>query len=464
MKKMKKSILLSLTLCMALTPLSISAAGENWELQQQDFAHLPDIEQKDATVSHLTAKNNSEDAKLPEHIKTVEVYDAELVKRTPEENVEKHEMEILRRDFVQKVGYDLIKKYYNSDQSYRDTINWITTDQQALKYYVTGGTLDKGGSYENSLKVLNNLYTAHKEDLKNTERDADTGVVFGDLYMRTMISLSLTHASPVAFWADQKTTSDAVKRYELFKELRSNHFIDKYKFDNLPVEDMRWVMNNHIDEAQMKWLNNYVRTCGKNNPLGAYTHIKYTNQYKYDKPQYYDQAQYENWNQKYHLKEFNIPYETGHPKLWIVFEEGAVCGGISKTGSNLHTSFGIPSVVIGQPAHAAFLKYSVNEQGKGMWHLDNDVSGWTKSEKSERLLNGWGSSPEKWQSYYQVSYVQLAQAALNDISNYEKATEYVLLANSYTDESLGKKQEIYKKALEVQPIHLDAIENKLQII
>ena len=36
MKKMKKSILLSLTLCMALTPLSISAAGENWELQQQE--------------------------------------------------------------------------------------------------------------------------------------------------------------------------------------------------------------------------------------------------------------------------------------------------------------------------------------------------------------------------------------------------------------------------------------------
>lgn len=454
---MKRKIVFILTLGMLVTPLSVSAAGENRELQQKDFAYLSTIGQKDAAVGSLTAKNNPSENKLPEHIKTVEAYDAELVKRAPQENVEKHEMEILRRDFVQKIGYDVIVKYYNSDQNYRDTINWITTDQEALRYYITGGTLDKGGSYENSLKVLNNLYTAHKEDLKNEQRDAETGVVFGDLYKRTMISLSLTHASVVNFWADEKTTSDAVKRYELFKELRNNHFIDKYKFDNLPVEDMRWVMNNRIDEAQMKWLNNYVRTCGKKNPLGAYSHITYTSKYRYDKPEYYDQAQYEKWNKKYNLKEFNIPYETGHPKLWIVFEEGAVCGGISKTGSNLHTSFGIPSVVIGQPGHAAFLKYSVNEQGKGMWHLDNDVSGWKQSEKGERLLNGWGSSAEKWESKYQVSYVQLAQAALNDIHNYEKATEYVLLANSYSDTALEKKQEIYKKALEVQPIHLQAV-------
>ena len=74
------------------------------------------------------------------------------------------------------------------------------------------------------------------------------------------------------------------------------------------------------------------------------------------------------------------------------FGTGAVCGGISKSGSNIRATHGIPATVIGQPGHAALLYYTMDAQGKGYWNIDNDVSGWTLSEKGERMLLSWGNA------------------------------------------------------------------------
>ncbi len=94
--------------------------------------------------------------------------------------------------------------------------------------------------------------------------------------------------------------------------------------------------------------------------------------------------------------------------------------------------------------------------GKGYWNIDNDVSGWTLSEKGERLLLGWGNANTNYaRGSYQVVYMALAQEALNDYENLEKCEEMVLLANTYAGD-LAKQEEIYRKALEIQPINLDA--------
>ena len=135
------------------------------------------------------------------------------------------------------------------------------------------------------------------------------------------------------------------------------------------------------------------------------------------------------------------------------FGTGAVCGGISKTGSNIRTVHGIPAAVIGQPGHAAIIYYNQNAEGKGYWSLDNDVSGWTLSEKGERMLIGWGNA--SWSRGYSVVYMALAQEALNDFENFEKCEKLVMLADVYNDD-LTKKEEIYRKALEVQSINIDA--------
>ena len=57
-------------------------------------------------------------------------------------------------------------------------------------------------------------------------------------------------------------------------------------------------------------------------------------------------------------------------------------------------------------------------QGRGYWNLDNDVSGWTLSEKGERMLLGWGNA--SYSRGYSVVYMALAQEVLNDYENFEK--------------------------------------------
>lgn len=225
-------------------------------------------------------------------------------------------------------------------------------------------------------------------------------------------------------------------------------------FESLNVEEMRFVMNNIIDDEEIEWLNEYTTEKNSRNP---YSYINYTFGYDYSRSQYYDPANYDKWNSKYNLSKYDITYQKGYPKLWIVFEEGGVCGALSKTGSNIWGSYGVPSSVVSQPGHAAYIYYSLDNNGNGVWNLYNDISGWQQSGKTEKLSirmpNGWGNG--SYASTYPVPYILLAQGALNDFENYEESEEILLLANTYKDneEELYK---IYRRAIEVQPLNFDA--------
>ena len=130
--------------------------------------------------------------------------------------------------------------------------------------------------------------------------------------------------------------------------------------------------------------------------------------------------------------------------------------GISKVGTSVRTSHGIPCVVVGQPGHAAMIYYWQDAAGRGYWNLDNDVSGWQLSEKGERLPLGWGNANSSYASgSYQVVYVQLAQEALNDYENLVKCEEKVMLAKVYAG-NLEEQERIYREALAIQPINVDA--------
>ena len=139
----------------------------------------------------------------------------------------------------------------------------------------------------------------------------------------------------------------------------------------------------------------------------------------------------------------------------MVFEEGAVCGGISKTGTNLWTAFGMPASVNGQPGHAAYLQYGVQgaENGKtytaengedyraGIWWLGNNISGWVESEKGERLLAGWGYNRDRRNKDelggYNVSYVLLAQNNLNRYADFVKAREMAMYAEIFSEANVS---------------------------
>jgi len=123
--------------------------------------------------------------------------------------------------------------------------------------------------------------------------------------------------------------------------MHKNGLLDSAMFESYTIDEMRGVMSTNIDDEEILWLHDYSTkfktTTDRFNP---YKYINYTLNYGYYRPKYYSQENYDMWDEKYNLSKYNIPYKAGSPKLWIVFEEGAVCGGLSKTACNLYGVWG----------------------------------------------------------------------------------------------------------------------------
>ncbi len=389
------------------------------------------------------------------------------------------EYSILKRELVKRVGQYTLNSFYNESEDNKATIDWLLSNKEVLNYYILGGTPD-GNSYYNSLTQLSRLYKKYKEDFKIQETTI-YGTVLGDLYTRMAIALSLTHSQRVGLWMQssiKENQSDAVVRYQIFKELHKNN---KFKateamnmtkwFEQYNVENMRFVMNSNIDDESILWLNEYVQSKIDENPGRAWSYLT-PHPYiayvwpNYANPVYYDEENYDYFNELFSVKgkkmyDYGITRGTNDHKVykqWMNFRNkfgtGAVCGGISKSGAVIRATHGIAATVIGQPGHAALLYYTADAEGKGYWRLDNDVSGWTLSEKGERMLLGWGNGSYAKGSY-QVVYMALAQEALNDYENFEKAEKLIMLARTFGDNPT-KQEELLRKALEVQSINLDA--------
>ena len=392
-------------------------------------------------------------------IKTVDTYDKELKQNNLQEITGDYELTLLQREFVKNVGYETLQALAKYSDGYKDTISWLMNDKETLRLYLAGGKPE--GSYLNSVKVLTRLYTTYKEDLSN-DKTTSYGTKYSDLYRKMILSLSLTASGKNYFFFDGTQVSDPVTRYQIYKDLhmhkgQDQELIQNQVFESLTVEEMRFVMNTIIDDEEIVWLNNYVRN-DKNGATSPYSYIKYTGGYDYTKDQYYSEENYDKWDEKYHLSQYNIPYQKGHPKLWIMFEEGAVCGGLSKTGSCIWGTYkGLPNTCISQPAHCAFIYYTQDSNGNGIWNLGNNVSGWGKSGKTEhlntRMMNDWGSG--SYVSGYCANYILLAQATQNEYDSYEKAEEILMLADIYKDDN-EKLESIYRKALKTEKLNFDA--------
>lgn len=425
-------------------------------------------------------------------IKTLDEYDEmikDIVNQNPdksfeqliEENQELQNL-LFKRNFVDMAGYSVLNYYCKTEEN-AEFLKQVMEDNALLELYMQGG--DSIASYDKALDVLKSLLSSHGEDLQDPEH--------GKLYRQMMVTLSLTHSINVPFWEDGNQISDPVKRYEIYKKLYDNELLVNDVFEDLNIEEMRWVMNNLISDDQIEWLNYYVRFHTDRKDMGEltidnftpgpYYFITYQFGYDYLKPEYYSEENKEAWQEKWKLTneyklsdeetngkasvyDINVAYEDGHPKLWIVFEEGSVCGGIAKTGTNLLAAFGVPGVVVGQPGHAAYLQMGRNEDGKYIWSIGNDVSGWSQSRREEdptredrRMLLGWGN--QEWASYYYASYVLLAQEVLNNEETYYKSNELNKLAKVYADDP-ETQIEIYEEALAIENKNLDSWEGLIK--
>lgn len=418
---------------------------------------------------------------------------------------------VLQRQLVSKIGQDDFNKFAKESEDNKKLLDWLLYDLDALQEFIIGGAPGYGNYYK-SLTVLSALYRNYKEDLSNTQllnNKWKPERTYGDMYRTMMFSIALTHDVSVGSWLQKDRTenqSDPLRRYAIYRYMhntgrfiatRNEDGTPKYEtqslFESLNVEEMRWIMYNIIDDESIIWLNDYVQTkinAAPNSAGGLHTphpYIAYTTP-NYNNPVFYaeDNREYFNewfavddrehpgqkigmWDASYTIPggvdnatyTLKITRGTENDKLqkvWMNFRNqfgtGSVCGGISKSGTNIRGARGIPCTVIGQPGHAAMLCYAKNSEGKGYWGIDNDVSGWTVSTKNERHLLGWGN--ESWQrTHATIVYFSLAQDALNDYDNYVKAEENVMLAKAYAGDP-AKQEELYERALSFQPINIDA--------
>ena len=472
-----------------------SSDGENYQevyktgtLKGWDDAKFVDIDIKDANYLRLYAYENGNswyshwyddavyaDAKLTtddyeeeenvsDIIKPISYYDKIIKGKVSGDK----EIALLQREFVNNVGYDILQAYANYSLEYRDIFRWIMNDKEVLEEYILGGKPD--GNYGTSLTILNDLYKNYKKDLSDD--------VNGHLYLKMMVSISLTHSAPVGLWATgapddplDTNASEAIDRYAIYKKMYQDGLLSNI-FSDLSVEEMRFVMNNIIDDEEIMWLNNYATL---NNSTNPYTYVEYRDGYNYYQDKYtistnknfYNNKirttanvpyNFLNVNQDANGKEHTITYGIlNRPKLWIVFEEGGVCGAISKVGSNIQGSYGIPSTVVSQPGHAAYIYMTYDAKGNKTWSLYNDVYGWGQSGKTEKLSvrmpNGWGTGD--YSKGYAASYILLSQAVLNDYAKYVQAEKKVMMARVYENDYL-KQKEYYEEALKIQNINFDA--------
>lgn len=456
-----------------------SEDGKTWTLRTEENpaplkgvnnAIRVKIDIKDVNYIRLYANDNGSnasdhavwgDAKLVKEgysdnvMMTVEEFD-KIIKEHYQSGAVEDDLKLflLQRNFIKNFGQYQLRSFLENDPKNYETLDWFLNNEEALRLWTVGGK--PSGSYEKSLQILSNLYHAHKEDLAN-ENITALGTKYKDLYLRMMLSLSLTHAGSVGLWTDIRQQSNALKRYEIYKQMHLDGLLDNAMFESYTIDEMRGVMANNIDDEEILWLHDYSKkfstTAERFNP---YKYINYTLNYGYYRPKYYSQENYAMWDKKYNLSKYNVPYKAGSPKLWIVFEEGAVCGGLSKTACNLYGVWGYSARVVGQPGHAAYVYLYNAGGGKYAWQLANSVAstGWANTTGAG--YNGWGNRYATNNGNIKTgSYLLLSQEAQNEYEKYEKSQLILLLEDVYKNDK-KKLEQVYRDTLKEEIINLDA--------
>ncbi|MBD7914920.1 discoidin domain-containing protein [Clostridium sp. Sa3CUN1] len=386
---------------------------------------------------------------------TVTQYDEIISKRSVEENYDSYKQQVLEREFVRRIGYDTISSLINTQPGVKEALNWLFSDFNSLEMFIQAGDYFSGTGY-NALLALGKLYNEFKGDLGNLQ--------YKKMLLATAAAYSKDLKPFMVDYGGNCVGANPVETYKNFKKLYDeDRFVRKSEFENYNMELVRAVMDARINYDEMIWLRDYI---DKKYPpdtslsdwkrYNGYGYAGYVNT-GYGQSRFYSEENKDTWNKKYGFLDYGISYgNTNLYRAWMFMEAGAICWGLSGLGMVVNELQGIPAIGTYQPGHEAYLLYSVNSQGKGIWSISDDIGGWQSSftrwgntiQTEHRLPLGWGqmeyNTLNKSGYANNTSYILLAQDAMNDYSNYMKSFYYNLIANSY---DVGSEE--YKKALDL---------------
>jgi len=419
----------------------------------------------------VTADFTQADSQEYSKVHPVAYYDDIFSKKSFEASYESNYRLILERDFVNKFNYEVLQDIANVSPKILNTLDWIFTGNERLELISEVGEISDSTVF---LSVLADLYHTYKKDLSSAK---------GFLYQKMMISLAAAYSTdimltPLSF-NNYTRAYDPLERFRLYKQLYdTDKLLHKDWFENYHVQLMRTIMQDGVKNDELLWLNNYIYQY-KNGALGPYSYMGYV-QPHYARPEFINPDNKDKYEAKYHLAAFNVPYggnvsisDRNNQRYWMVFEAGGICWNISRVGSSISKTVGLPSTGLYQPDHEVYLFYDQDANGNGFWSLGNNIFGWGKSSTKwyggnpYRLIFNWGNKYFTDQvmnsKNYGTSsgYMYLGQANLNNLAAYRESYYLNLLANSYSDNEI--KLSIYNKALKVNPLNLDSYDYKINM-
>lgn len=98
---------------------------------------------------------------------TVEKYDAILSQNSVEDNLANHRDTILRREFVNRMGYNTIQAAVKSQPNVAAALDWLLGDTDALQLFLEAGSLFNGSAGK-TLMALGNLYQEAQDEVGDT--------------------------------------------------------------------------------------------------------------------------------------------------------------------------------------------------------------------------------------------------------------------------------------------------------
>lgn len=390
-------------------------------------------------------------------------YDNILSQQTVDYNYKNNRELVLKREFVNRVGYRTIQSVVKENSDVKEALDWLAEDKEALQLFIEAGDYYAGNGY-NALVSLGKLYKTHKDDVNIP--------IYKKMLLATAVAYSREVRNFLVDFGGSYINSEPIKRYEIMKELYDDgRFIRQSEFENYPMELIRIVMGARLSDDEIVWLRNLIdiRFPDVNNGwrYDGYGYVWY-NSGNLGNSDYYNTDNYEKWNTKYNLEGTALElgkengYGSKYSRMWMMMEAGGICWGITGFGNAVNNVQGIASLHTFQPGHEAEMIYkTVN--GKGTWTLGNDISGWPNSyskwgemtSNEVRLPLEWGNMDFNVKnSGNNTTYIILAQDALNNYDCYLESMYYNLIANSYSDSE--RKEEAFIKSLEAYNKNVDA--------
>ncbi|MEI6808425.1 MAG: carbohydrate-binding protein [bacterium] len=230
---------------------------------------------------------------------------------------------LAQRTFIAKAGVENIGKFAKADKDSAAFLAWILKDTKVMELYLEGATpLTLGGRDGNGWGLSTGSLAIWKK-IYLSDPDSRQGI-----YLRLAMATALRPPGSGNRGAGmQEKPSDPLVRYNHFKTAHKNNELFP-SFNNLTVWDYQHVVSSCASEGDLAWAREMINSW---------------------RPDLRIKEQVVNSTSEVWRRNSPWSFTNGFKS---VLEGGGKCGPRSSWGVFIGQAFGIPSLGVGQPAHA----------------------------------------------------------------------------------------------------------------